>query len=174
MGKRLVAAFIAACVLAGAAWAVGQEHPKDFRGIAWGTSIDDLDGFKRVTRSGYRDTYYRPGEDLTLYGADVESVAYYFPDGRLTGVGVVFSGEPNHFLIKDALIKRLGPGRQAAVQYGWTWPDFSIAIVRGQGERFALTYRWEPTATDMAEPPRPEMPAPGTDDGPALPLRQAP
>jgi hypothetical protein len=88
-------------------------------------------------------TYSRAGELLKLGEADLRSVAYYFPKGKLTGVGIIFEGEANYFLIKEHLIKLFGLGRQMGDRYGWTWPDFFVEL-RMRGEQGELRYTYAP------------------------------
>lgn len=120
--------------------------PEQFRGLAWGTGVEQA----RATLADLapvqapvplRDTFARPGELLKLGEADLRSVAYYFPKGKLMGVGIVFEGEANYFLIKEHLLALYGPGRQLGDRYGWTWPAFSIELrMRGQLGELRYTY----------------------------------
>ncbi len=120
--------------------------PLEFRGLPWGTSLDkaraqlpDLDAV--TSPLPLKDTYARKDELLKLGEADLKSVAYYFPKGRLSGVGIVFEGEANFFLIKEQLIRQFGPGRQMGDRYGWTWTDFFVEMrLRGQTGELRYTY----------------------------------
>lgn len=120
--------------------------PLEFRGLPWGTSLDkakaqaaDLDAV--TSPLPLKDTFARKNELLKLGEADLKSVAYYFPKGRLSGVGIAFEGEANFFLIKEHLIRQFGPGRQMGDRYGWTWPDFFVEMrLRGQTGELRYTY----------------------------------
>ncbi len=120
--------------------------PEQFRGLAWGTGLEQAratlaDLAPVQTPVPLRDTFARPGELLKLGEADLRSVAYYFPKGKLMGVGIVFEGEANYFLIKEHLLALYGPGRQLGDRYGWTWPAFSIELrMRGQLGELRYTY----------------------------------
>lgn len=121
--------------------------PRGFRGLDWGAALADAQsrfGLAPVKEPVVlKDTFQRPGELLKLGLADLRSVAYYFPKGRFSGVGITFEGETNFFLVKDHLIELYGPGRQVGDRYGWTWKDCNIdlRLKSGAGE---LRYTYEP------------------------------
>jgi hypothetical protein len=122
--------------------------PKEFRGVAWGLSLEEARAaqptltpvLKPVPLAG---TYAKTDELLKLGEADLRSVAYYFPKGKLSGAGIVFEGEANYFLIKEHLIGLYGPGRQLGDRYGWTWSEFSIEL-RMRGAMGELRYNHAP------------------------------
>lgn len=102
--------------------------PESFRGFAWGTPLDAAPTLLPVKARGYENTYYRTDEPLTMGGADIISVAYYFRKDKLYRVGVAFSGRANHFLLKEQLLESYGQGRGVGSRYGWVWPAFSIEL----------------------------------------------
>jgi hypothetical protein len=106
-----------------------KSAPVEFRGLPWGSELSRQTGMLPVTKPvTLPGTYFRPDELLRLGQAEIRSVAYYFPKGKLTGVGVLFEGQNNFFLIKDHLIELYGPGRQMGDRYGWTWGNFFIDL----------------------------------------------
>jgi len=118
--------------------------PVEFRGLPWGIELAKAQGLLPVTQPiTLRGTYFRPDEVLQLGQAQVRSVAYYFPKGTLNGVGIVFEGQDNFFLIKDYLIDLFGPGRQMGDRYGWTWSNFFIDL-RMRGNQGELRYQMQP------------------------------
>lgn len=145
--KHMILAVIAVTILATAAFA--QQHdsahpPKAFRGIAWGTSLDNLPQMVPVQENGYPDTYFVRDEPLKMGQAKLVSVAYYFEDNRLYRVGVAYEGGTNHFFLKEQLLKQYGPGRQIGARQGWVWPHFSIEIAYDtKSDRGAIFYTWE-------------------------------
>lgn len=120
--------------------------PVEFRGLPWGTALDkaraQMPDLAPVSSPlPLKDTFSRKDELLKLGEADIKSVAYYFPKGRLSGAGIVFEGEANFFLIKEHLIRQFGPGRQMGDRYGWTWQDFFVELrLRGQTGELRYTY----------------------------------
>lgn len=117
-----------------------SEAPKDFRGMAWGSTLEEHADLVAVPKAGFKNTYYRPSEDLHLGQAVIESVAYYFRNDRLFRVGVAFSGEDNYFLVRDKLIQTYGRGRQIGKRYGWMWPEFSIEVRFDHSKRQGAVY----------------------------------
>jgi hypothetical protein len=136
-------------------YAKGPE-PAGFRGLPWGTTLETARaqaGLVPVTEpKPLPGTFHRPDETLTLGDAVIRTVAYYFPKGRLIGVGIVFEGEANFFLVKDHLISQYGPGRQVGGRYGWTWNAVNIdmRLRDGVGE---LRYTYEPPSPAVQAPP---------------------
>jgi hypothetical protein len=124
-----------------------QPAPKGFRDLPWGASLEQARaslGLVPVTRPRpLPGTFQRPNELLKLGQADIRTVAYYFPKGQFTGVGILFEGEANFFLLKDYFIELYGPGRQVAAHYGWTWESVNIDLYMKEtlGE---LRYTYEP------------------------------
>jgi len=120
--------------------------PKGFHGLDWGAPLAEAKtrlAIVPVTEPvALKDTFMRKDELLKLGMADLRTVAYYFPKGRFSGVGITFEGEANFFLIKDHLIELYGPGRQIGDRYGWTWKDCNIELrlKSGAGE---LRYTFE-------------------------------
>lgn len=107
---------------------VEKPRPTSFRGMSWGTPLEELPELMAVKGERFKDTYFRPDERKTFGKADILSVAYYFRDDRLYRVGVAFEGRANHFLIKERLLRMYGRGRGVGTRYGWMWPDFSVVI----------------------------------------------
>jgi len=107
---------------------ISTNSPTSFRGLAWGTPLDDIPDLVPVQGAGFKDTYFKRNEKLTFGDADILSVAYYFHKGSLYRVGVAFAGQANHFLLKEGLMRRYGQGRGVGNKYGWMWPDFSVEI----------------------------------------------
>lgn len=114
--------------MAGAGDFVPVPPPSSFRGLAWGTSLEDAPDLLAVKERGFKDTYFKQNESTKFGDAEIVSVAYYFRKDRLYRVGVAFAGRANHFLIKERLLGMYGRGRGVGSRYGWMWPDFSVEI----------------------------------------------
>lgn len=123
--------FLAFAICAGTAVAgdyVMVDHPTSFRGLEWGTPLEDVPDLMAVKGSKFKNTFFKKDERLTFGDAEIQSVAYYFRKDRLYRVGVAFKGRANHFLIKERLMSMYGRGRGVGNRYGWMWPDFSVEI----------------------------------------------
>jgi hypothetical protein len=147
------------CLGAGAAVAGQAGPPAEFRGLAFGSPLEECPGLSPVEVPGpragqYHDVYFRPDEPLNMGEARLVSVAYYFNESRLHSVAVVIRGDADAFLVKDQLIAKYGPGRQVGGRYGWTWPGFSLVMERAPDRDLnVLTYTWEPAAENAPEIP---------------------
>lgn len=122
----LVVLSLAATALAGDF--VPVPPPSSFRGLAWGTPLEDAPDLLAVQDAGFKNTYFRQNESTKFGDAEIVSVAYYFRKDRFYRVGVAFNGRVNHFLIKERLLRMYGRGRNVGNRYGWMWPDFSVEI----------------------------------------------
>jgi hypothetical protein len=74
-----------------------------------------------VTGAG-RQVYRRAGETLRFDGATLQSVEYVFLDGRLVRVEVRVRDLHNFLVLRDALFRRHGRGRELserAERYVW-------------------------------------------------------
>lgn len=115
-------------VAASASDFVATPHPTSFRGLEWGVALADVQDLLPVQKAGFKDTYFRQNESMTLGKAELVSVAYYFRKDKLYRVGIAFEGRVNQFFLKDMLIQKYGPGRGIGFRYGWMWEDFSIDL----------------------------------------------
>lgn len=102
--------------------------PSSFRGIEWGTPLSETSGLFPVQEAGFKNTYFRKDEAMTLDKAELLSVAYYFRKDKLYRVGIAFEGRVNQFFLKDMLLQQYGEGRGIGFRYGWMWPEFSIEL----------------------------------------------
>jgi hypothetical protein len=53
------------------------EPPTSFRGLTWGTPLEDIPDLVPVQKPGFKNTYFKRDEKLTFGEADIVSVAYY-------------------------------------------------------------------------------------------------
>lgn len=107
---------------------IATPHPTAFRGLEWGAKLGDAPGLFPVQESGFKNTYFKRDEPMTLGKAELVSVAYYFKKDKLFRVGIAFEGRVNQFFLKDMLLQKYGEGRAIGFRYGWMWPEFSIEL----------------------------------------------
>jgi hypothetical protein len=123
-------------------------EPEGFRGILWGADLSTLAGMKFIAsrdiggsfpesvwdfeRGALKkqiklDTYERPGDDKSLYGAVVETIRYGFWNGKFCEVAITVRGKDNLQIFNDRVFEQYGKGTTAAlplVNLGDEQPDW--------------------------------------------------
>lgn len=88
-----------------------KPEPDSFAGIKWGTDIGSLKNMIFIeedkTLKGLK-FYGKENEDLKFGGANIETIAYMFFEGKFCGVYIVFKGDANFTKIKNSLIEDCG------------------------------------------------------------------
>ncbi len=86
-------------------------EPTGFRGINWGTLVNELPGMKYVSTDGDQvATYYRVGDDLKIGTAKVEKIGYQFWKGKFFGVEISARESKNCSALRDAVFETFGSG----------------------------------------------------------------
>lgn len=81
-----------------------------FRGIAWGTPIDNIPHMTPLEKGGGRWKWAtREPEQLKLGDVAVDSINYIYVDGAFAGVDVAFSGADTFGQLMQQLEKTMGP-----------------------------------------------------------------
>jgi len=102
-----------------AEWRIGGKpgtEPDGFRGIKWGTSIDDLAGMKYLrTDPGYGgiQMYTKSNEDLKIGAANLEEIEYHFWQGKFCDSWILTVGFSNWSGLKEATFEKFGAGYQS-------------------------------------------------------------
>ncbi len=102
-------------------WAF-QNEPEAFRGIKWGTDINELSDMVFHTAYGESKIYFREKDKLQIGAADLLQIWYFFSHDRLYSVVITFEEWSNFNSLKTELFKLYGMGHA---------PD-----------RFTEEYRW--------------------------------
>ena len=87
-----------------------QNEPVDFRGIKWGTHIDQLPEMVFHAQSGDSKVYFRKNDKLKFGAANLLQIWYFFSMDRLYSVVVTFEGFSNYNALKADLFKTYGAG----------------------------------------------------------------
>ena len=106
-------------------------EPGGFRGIKWGTDIKKLPRMKRDTFAFGRPIYSREGEELSMAGALLTGIDYYFYKGRFCATVVFFSGDDAYRAIKAEMFRRYGrvpESSEGSNQYYWKGKDVVIEL----------------------------------------------
>jgi hypothetical protein len=86
-------------------------EPTGFRGIPWGTPVDELSGMKYVQTDEDRlEIYFREGDELQIGRAKVEKIAYQFWKGKFFGVEISAKDLRNCSALRDAVFEMFGSG----------------------------------------------------------------
>ena len=118
-------------------WAF-QNEPADFRGIPWGTFLEDLPDMTYLAAIGDVKSYKRENDSMVLGSAQLSSVSYIFYKGRFCSVYVGFQGPSNFDGLKIGLLEAYGePYRPSEEMEGYFWQGEKVDI--------ALRYSDEPS-----------------------------
>lgn len=106
-----------------------QNEPEDFRGIKWGTHIDQLPDMVLHAQSGDSKVYFRKNDKLKIGGANLLQIWYFFSMDRLYSVVITFEELSNYNHLKAELFKRYGAGYpldRFMEKYRWMGSDIII------------------------------------------------
>lgn len=106
-----ITATLLACglFLSSAARAELRNEPAEFRGIAWGASIEQVqDRLTFVRQDGDVSIYRRPSDVLTLGQAQLVKVAYRFYKGRFSAGMIQSYGKSNAQALQASLLSQHG------------------------------------------------------------------
>jgi hypothetical protein len=138
MLKVLFACLVFLCVcLFSPVWAF-QNEPADFRGIPWGTLLEDLPDMTYLGAIGNVKSYKRENDSMVLGEIRLLSVSYIFYKGRFCSVHVGFQGPSNFNGLKTRLFEAYGePYRPSEEMERYFWQGAQVDM--------ALRYSEEPT-----------------------------
>ena len=118
-------------------WAF-QNEPPDFRGIPWGTLIEDLPDMTYLAGIGEVKSYKRENDSMVLGSARLSSVSYIFYKGRFCAVYLGFHGTSSFEGLKQRLLESCGkPYRPSEEMERYFWQGKQVDI--------ALRYSHEPS-----------------------------
>jgi len=109
--KYLIISFLILALVAGLSTSWGFENePKAFRGIKWGTDVNDLPDMIFHTQSGESKVYFRKNDKLKFGAANLLQIWYFFSRDKLYSVVIMFEEWSNFNALKTELFKRHGTG----------------------------------------------------------------
>jgi hypothetical protein len=118
-------------------WAF-QGEPSEFRGIPWGTLIEELPDLTYVAGIGEVKSYKRDNDPMVLGSTRLSSVSYIFYKGRFCAVYLGFQGESSLQALKETLLQIHGePLRPSEEMERYFWQGEQVDI--------ALRYSEEPS-----------------------------
>jgi hypothetical protein len=102
-------------------------EPDGFREIKWGTDISTLQSMQYVNSEFDSeekvDIYKKTDDELTIGGAELASIKYYFWHNKFIKADIDAYGDRNCQALKDATFEKFGEGRKGghskAESYKW-------------------------------------------------------
>lgn len=88
-----------------------QNEPDGFRGIPWGTPIENhMAEMQRIDAKDHLILYERNNDQMTIGGAELEKLRYIFYKGVFYSVMIDASGISNRIKLTDAFQSQFGAG----------------------------------------------------------------
>lgn len=132
-----------------------ENEPDDFRGIKWGTRIEELPDMELALDGGKLKAYTRKRDKMMLEEAEVNSVHYIFYKEQFYCVHIDFEGFSNFNKIRDVFFSIYGKpeGRQVHYRhFSWAGEKASITLDYDVlTERGELGYKYVPIDLQVAE-----------------------
>ena len=128
--KYLIISFLILALVAGLSTSWGFENePKAFRGIKWGTDVNDLPDMIFHTQSGESKVYFRKNDKLKSGAANLLQIWYFFSRDKLYSVVIMFEEWSNFNALKTELFKLYGTGyapNRFTEEYRWMGSDVIV------------------------------------------------
>lgn len=115
----LIVLFLTTGLVVGGAYLLlnsSGKEPMDFRGIKWGSLIQDVKGMKLVGEEGDLKLYEKENDPLIVMDSNVDRIIYGFFKDRFYSVIVYFHDLENFTKLKKRLVAQLGDPFQASQQ----------------------------------------------------------
>ena len=83
-----------------------QNEPNNFRGIKWGTNINELPGMKSIETIGNLKMCEKKDDKMKIGDADLDIIRYHFYKDRFYAVIITFSTYLDFSSIKQTLFSK--------------------------------------------------------------------
>jgi hypothetical protein len=90
-----------------------QNEPDGFRGVKWGTNINELHDMVLYQEDGDTKAYQRNNDKIKIGDAEISLVVYGFYKGRFYAVHIGFNGDSNFKKLKNTFFDQFGQGYQS-------------------------------------------------------------
>jgi len=107
-----------------------QNETDNFRGINWGTNINDISGMICIKCDDkHMKNYIRKDDKLKIGDAEIKKIVYDFYKDRFLAVFIEFEGSDNFRFLKSTLSQLYGKGDQSNpyIEY-FTWAGRDVGI----------------------------------------------
>ena len=112
-----------------------QNEPDSFRGIKWGTNINDISGMTCIECDDkYQEFYIRKDDKMRIGDAEIKNISYGFYKDRFLSVIIQFEEHNNFKILKSKILQLFGKGNKPnpdIEQYYWRGRDVGIALEYG-------------------------------------------
>jgi hypothetical protein len=137
-----------------ASWGFENE-PKAFRGIKWGSDINNLKDMRFHTQSGESRVYFRKNDKLKMGAANLLQIWYFFSKDKLYSVVVMFEEWSNFNSLKEELFEQHGMGyapKRFTEEYRWMGSDVIIFFDYDEiDDKGRLAYYYLPIMKEQLE-----------------------
>lgn len=125
------------------AWAFDKE-PDGFRGIKWGTSINDYKGMVLIETDGDTKFYKKKGDKLSIGEAELNKITYIFYKGKFYSVFIKYEGIGNFDKLKETFTSQYGaPNQPNQYMDDYYWygdkVDISFSFTQVTDKGYVLT-----------------------------------
>ena len=104
-------------------------QPDGFRGIKWGTPVENLSHLELVEKAGDFEVYAKTDDNLNLGETGLDKIVYMFYKGRFAGLVIEYESAVKYRIIDRALVEFYGPGQvQADPLKKHHWDGFDVLI----------------------------------------------
>jgi len=79
-----------------------------FKGLAWGTPLNQVPNLSLREKQGKMAYYVRLGDDMEVMGVMMREIVYVFCQGKLSGALTRYDGEVNHLVLLARLREAYG------------------------------------------------------------------
>ena len=146
--KRLLMIFMAGVLLIPSIALTFQNEPDNFRGIKWGTNINELSDMQHIGEMDEIGVFYtRKRDKMKIGDADLDYVHYAFYEDRFHTVFIKISSKSDFDKIKATLNSLYGKAKQAnpfIEKYLWEGNEVRIILKSGIFGDTNLIYGYKP------------------------------
>jgi hypothetical protein len=123
-------------------------QPEGFRGIKWGTRVEDLEHLRLLEQAGDFEVYAKTDDNLSLGETGLDKIVYMFYKGMFSGLVIEYESAINYRIIDRALVEFYGPGqaqRDSRKQHQWDGFDVLIGHEFNSGtNKGRVIYAYKP------------------------------
>lgn len=148
-----VLAVLIICMATFACSGSNVERTDTFRGLKWGTPLDDPSLYELLAQEGDLKFYKKKNEELKVKDVAVESIIYGFHKDRFYNVMIYFKSLENYNRLRDILTQQYGrplEPDQAAKKSFWNLDPVNLLLDYAEGAGTGrISYFYKPIQTEI-------------------------